>query len=308
MLLSRARVSGYVWTASLQKLSPRSLPTALTARWCSLPPSSVPGNGLDVPASSGRMPEGLYDLHQVVGWLRAERAMDVRALSVRGLLGGTIGECLIFATAVSRAHLTRVARTVQIEFKNAGVVRYGQSPAIEGKQSDEWLLIDGGDCVVSVMVDEARANLQLEEHWQAQGATELELPPDELASLEPRLTTAAAMAAFGDGAVESDANAGVPRPPAHWGAGASEGDSNADVYREDDGDVVLDEDDATKMDLKADRLKMEAAEEGDEYEYEYEEDEDKLHGEYAYDEEEYDGGYEEEYYDDEPPPKAKRGA
>jgi hypothetical protein len=65
-------------------------------------------------------------------------------------------------------------------------------------------------------------------------------------------------------------------------------------------DVVLDEDDATKMDLKADRLKMEAAEEGDEYEYEYEEDEDKLHGEYAYDEE--------EYYDDEPPPKAKRGA
>ena len=150
------------------------------------------------------------------------------------------------------------------------------------------------------MVDEARANLQLEEHWQAQGATELELPPDELASLEPRLTTAAAMATFGDGAVGSDANAGVPRPPAHWGAGASEGDSNADVYREDDGDVVLDEDDATKMDLKADRLKMEAAEEGDEYEYEYEEDEDKLHGEYAYDEE--------EYYDDEPPPKAKRGA
>ena len=145
------------------------------------------------------MPEGLYDLHQVVGWLRAERALDVRALSVRGLLGGTIGECLIFATAVSRAHMTRVARTVQVEFKNAGVVRYGQSPAIEGKQSDEWLLIDGGDCVVSVMVDEARANLQLEEHWQAQGATELDLPPDELASLEPRLTTAAAMAAFGDG-------------------------------------------------------------------------------------------------------------
>ena len=174
-------------------------------------------------------------MESVVGWLRAERAEEVRAISVRGLLGGAVGDCLVFASGRSPAHMTRIARAIQHEFKAAGVLRYGQAPAIEGRQSDDWLLVDGGDVVVSVMTPESRATLQLEEHWQAQGATELELPADELAA--PHAATPAAAAAAGT-AVGGEAASSVRE---HWGLEGTSlaGDAIDDVYRE-DGDVILD--------------------------------------------------------------------
>lgn len=69
----------------------------------------------------------------VVQWLHAERAEDVRALDVRGLLGGAIGDALIFASGRSKAHMFRLAQAVRQEFKDRNVIRYGHPPMIEGK-------------------------------------------------------------------------------------------------------------------------------------------------------------------------------
>jgi len=167
--------------------------------------------------------DSLYTTEAVVGWLRAERAEAVRALSVSGLLGGAVGECLIFATGRSAAHVTRIANAIQQEFKDAGVVRFGQAPSIEGSPSDDWLLIDGGSVVVSVMVPAARDLLRLEEHWQAQGATEIELPADKLAEAANEMAT-------GD----------VPKPPVHWNVHSPAASVGQDVYRE-EGDVIFEE-------------------------------------------------------------------
>jgi len=177
-------------------------------------------------------------MEDVVGWLRAERAEDVRALSVSGLLGGAIGEHLLFATGRSRTHMSRIARAVQQEFKAAGVIRYGQAPAIEGQHSDDWLLVDGGDVVVSIMEPSARASLSLEDHWQTQGAIEVELPPDELIS-SPSVE-GVAMAASMLGAMPA-LEANVPTPPASWGVSDVSAPHIEAVYRE-DGDIILDDD------------------------------------------------------------------
>ena len=118
----------------------------------------------------------------VVGWLRAERALDVRALDVGHLSKGAMGETLVFATARSKAHMLRVAKAVRHEMKHRGVqvennTGYGP-PTIEGTHSEDWLLIDSGDVVVCIMIPTAREDLRLEEHWQKQGAAEIDLPPD----------------------------------------------------------------------------------------------------------------------------------
>jgi len=145
----------------------------------------------------------------VVQWLHAERAEDVRALDVRELLGGAIGDALIFASGRSKAHMFRLAQAVRQEFKDRNVIRYGHPPMIEGKHSDDWLLIDGGEVVVSVFVPSAREALSLEDHWVEQGATELELAASPYEALP--------LAHAAEGAAAAAAEALPPQPPAHWG-------------------------------------------------------------------------------------------
>ena len=119
-------------------------------------------------------PPPLYTNEDVVQWLRAERAEDVVALDVRDLLGGAVGDTFVFATGRSRPHMKRVAEAVRHELKHRGVIAFGEPPSIEGSHADDWLLVDGGSVVVSVMVRAARERLALERHWEEQGATVIE--------------------------------------------------------------------------------------------------------------------------------------
>jgi ribosomal silencing factor RsfS len=137
--------------------------------------------------------EEKYSLKDVVGWMRAERADDVRAFRVGHLLSGAVGEYLVFASGRSGAHMRRIAMAVQLEFKDRGVHKFGDhtsAPVIEGKNDDDWMVVDGGTAVVSIMVPEARLRLRLEEHWESQGAEEIELPPDPLATTQPPIADA----------------------------------------------------------------------------------------------------------------------
>ena len=228
-------------------------------------------------ASSSRPPTHTFE--DIVGWMRAERTEDLRALDVSGLLGGAIGERFVFGTGRSKPHMLRIAKAVQYELKHRGARIFNKVPVIEGKAADDWMVIDGGSVIVSVMVPEARERLALEEHWEAQGAVPIELPPaDELATPLPASGLPGETLAPGE----------IPAPPAHWGAApGSEGAPLEDVYREDEGDDALLLDDA------------DAGDEDDleEYEYAYEEYYDDEEGDdYFYgDDDEY---YEEMYYDD----------
>ena len=263
-------------------------------------------------ASSSRSPTHMFE--DIVGWMRAERAEDLRALDVRDLLGGAIGETFVFGTGRSKPHMLRIAKAVQYELKHRGALTFNKVPVIEGKAADDWMVIDGGSVIVSVMVPDARARLALEDHWEAQGAVPIDLPPED-----DHVTSLPAVGLPG----ETLASGEIPAPPAHWGAApgvaGSKGAPLEDVYREDDSDdaLLLDDTDAGDDD------------DLEEYEYAYEEYcaheeyyedeyEEYQHDEYQYDDYQYDDYQYDEYYEDEkappeeeappPPPPPRRSS
>jgi len=281
-----------------------------------------------------------YTTDDVIGWLRAERAEDLRLLSVSHLLCGNVGESFVFATGISKVHMLRVAKGVAYELKHRGVTVItsdfprGEPPAVEGSQADDWAVVDGGSVVVSVMTQAARDTLGLEAHWLEQGAQELPLPPDP----EEGATRESRADAFGFGRefvdptqIAADVATGTTRP--HW-ASADADEPLEDIYREDnlgDLDDVPDEDEAAVASLRdgSERFEMvkddhedvdvdehdDIAEGYDYYEYEYEyADGEGRHedAEYYYDGEEdaYYYGEEDAYYEDEtpnPPAPPRRG-
>ena len=151
-----------------------------------------------------------FSAEDVAGWMRAERAVDVAAYDVSHLLGGAVGEAFVFGAGRSRPHMHRVAKAVKYELKQRNVEILDRVPTIEGSSNaDDWLLIDGGSVVVSVMVEAARERLALERHWEEQGAELIELPPEE----EPEPMPFAAGALPGETLAEGE----IPSPPTHWG-------------------------------------------------------------------------------------------
>ncbi len=89
---------------------------------------------------------------------------DTGAGDIRGLAMGP--ECswasfLLIGTATSRVHMYGVAATVRETMKELGIDASG------GKKSgdDSWVIIDGGDIVVSLMDKDAREFYALEERW-----------------------------------------------------------------------------------------------------------------------------------------------
>lgn len=204
-------------------------------------------------------PKPPYTTLDVVQWLRAERAESVKALDISQLLGGSMGETFVFATGRSRVHMLRLAKAVRHEFKHRGVLTFGEPPAIEGADAaDDWMLVDGGSVVVSVMARAARERLALERHWEDQGAKPIELPPPPDEPAEP-LPIPAAVRSVAPGA-------------AHRSTASEEDTPTEDVYHE----------------SGPDELEMDE----DEYEY-YDE---YADGEYEYYGEHYDGEYADDDY------------
>lgn len=111
-----------------------------------------------------------YDVQDVVRWLEEEHAFDVCYLEVTGLMDGAVGDWLVFGSARTEGHMKRTAKAVVHELKKRNVRLFGRGPEIEGGSSDEWMLVDGGSIIVNVMMPHARAELDLEQHWQKLGA------------------------------------------------------------------------------------------------------------------------------------------
>ena len=191
------------------------------------------------------------------------------------------------------------------QLKHRGVQHNGHPPAIEGSASDDWLLVDGGSVVVSVMARAAREKLALEAHWEEHGALELELEPNpNIADVSTGLLAASAA------------------PPEHW-AHASADEPQDAIYREDGVDAYLAGESASSewraaSDVRSSGggggggsdMPSEGADENeadhyadDDYDvYGYEEDDEADDGYYDdgyyYDREDEDGGYYDSSYDD----------
>ena len=101
--------------------------------------------------------------------LDAKRAIDVRVLDLAGLRSFT--DCFVIASATSPRHAQTLADAV-LEAARA----CGQRPlGVEGLSVARWVLIDLGDVIVHVFLEDAREFYGLERLWGDAEAVELRL-------------------------------------------------------------------------------------------------------------------------------------
>src|SRR5689334_19528526 len=87
------------------------------------------------------------------------KARDITVPDVRKLT--SLYDTLIIATAESPRQVKALSQHVREALKKAGTTIVG----VEGEQTGEWVLVDGGDIVVHIMQPATRAYYNLEELW-----------------------------------------------------------------------------------------------------------------------------------------------
>ena len=88
------------------------------------------------------------------------KGIDISCLDVRPLT--SLMDSLIIVTGNSSRHVKALAQTVVRQAKKAG-----QRPlSVEGTLTGEWVLVDLGEVVIHVMLQEVRAFYDLESLWK----------------------------------------------------------------------------------------------------------------------------------------------
>ena len=99
----------------------------------------------------------------VIDALEDIKAVDISVLDVSQLT--SITSCMIIASATSSRQAKALAHNVQEKLKEHGVSPTG----VEGEREGEWVLVDLGEIVVHIMLQNVREYYNLEQLW---GATE----------------------------------------------------------------------------------------------------------------------------------------
>lgn len=106
----------------------------------------------------------LLDL--IVNAVEDMKALDVKVINVQGKT--SITDVMVIVTGTSSRHVKSIADNVVEKAKAAGVQPLGT----EGEQSLEWVLVDLGDVVVHVMLQQTRDFYNLEKLWETSPAGE----------------------------------------------------------------------------------------------------------------------------------------
>lgn len=87
------------------------------------------------------------------------KAVDIQALDVRHLTD--MMDNMVVCTASSTTHAKALARNIEMELKAKKITILG----IEGDNKSDWVLVDIGDIVVHIMLEETRELYALEKLW-----------------------------------------------------------------------------------------------------------------------------------------------
>ena len=87
------------------------------------------------------------------------KGKDIVTLDVREL--SDVMDTLIIASGTSNRHVKSLANNVVEDAKHSGLQPLG----VEGLESGEWALVDFGDIVVHVMLEQTRSFYDLEKLW-----------------------------------------------------------------------------------------------------------------------------------------------
>jgi ribosome-associated protein len=95
----------------------------------------------------------------VVATLDDNKARDIVSLDVRGL--SNVADFMVVTSATSSRHAKALANKTADAVRLSGNRVFG----MEGEQVGEWVLLDLGDVLVHVMLEETRQLYQLEKLW-----------------------------------------------------------------------------------------------------------------------------------------------
>ena len=96
---------------------------------------------------------------EIINTLDSNKALDIVSIDLEGKT--SIADYMIIASGTSSRHIQSLSEQVFEKFKNNGV----KNCKIEGKESNDWKLVDGIDLIVHIFNPEKRKFYELEKMW-----------------------------------------------------------------------------------------------------------------------------------------------
>ncbi len=102
----------------------------------------------------------ISDLKQIViQTLDLNKAQDIISINLKDK--SSMADYMIIASGTSSRHIQALSEQVLEKFKDNGI----KESKIEGKDSNEWKLVDGIDLIVHIFHPEKRKFYELEKIW-----------------------------------------------------------------------------------------------------------------------------------------------
>lgn len=95
----------------------------------------------------------------ILNTLDSNKALDVIAIDLANK--SSMADYMIIASGTSSRHIQALSEQVLEQFRNNGIINC----KIEGKDSNDWKLIDGIDLIVHIFNPEKRKFYELEKMW-----------------------------------------------------------------------------------------------------------------------------------------------
>ena len=95
----------------------------------------------------------------IIDTLDINKAQDIVSIELRDK--SSMADYMIIASGTSSRHIQSLSEQVLSKLKNNGI----QNSKIEGKDSNEWKLVDGIDLIIHIFHPEKRKFYELEKMW-----------------------------------------------------------------------------------------------------------------------------------------------
>ena len=95
----------------------------------------------------------------IIKTLDLNKAQDIISINLKGK--SSMADFLIIASGNSSRHIQSLSEQVLEKFKDNGL----RNSKIEGKESNEWKLVDGIDLIIHIFHPEKRKFYELEKIW-----------------------------------------------------------------------------------------------------------------------------------------------
>ena len=95
----------------------------------------------------------------IVNTLDSNKALDIVTIDLKNK--SSMADYMIIASGTSSRHIQSLSEQVLEKFKNNGIM----NSKIEGKESNDWKLVDGIDLIVHIFHPDKRKFYELEKIW-----------------------------------------------------------------------------------------------------------------------------------------------